>query len=528
MIGENAFRECSGLTSVTIPNSVTSIGYSAFCDCSGLTSVIFNADSCISAGLFSEYHYSEDFYSAFGGCNNLTNITFGNNVRCIPNYLCYGCRQLTTITIPNSVTSIGNHAFQNCRGLTSVTIPSSVTSIGNHAFQNCNSLTSITIPSNVTLIAGCTFKGCSGLTSVIIPNSVITIDDSAFYGCSGLTSVAIGDSVTSIGNFAFADCCGLISVTIPNSVTLIGSGAFSYCTGLSFVIFNADSCIVNYSNYHVFGDCNNLRNITFGNNVRCIPNYLCSGCYGLTSITIPNSITTIGRGAFNNCDNLTNITFGRSVTAIGDSALNGCTDILRIHMLGSNPPTVQANTFHWVHSTAHLYVPCNATTAYENAAYWNQFNIAEEFSYSFSATTADQTKGMVQVIHAPECGNLQAEVQATPYNGFHFVQWSDGNTDAHRYLVVVQDTAIQAEFAEGSGTEGIGDVDALNAKVYINDGQIVVDGAEGNPVSLYDINGRLLATRRDDFFPLRFDAPASGAYMIKIGNHPARKVVVIR
>ena len=76
--------------------------------------------------------------------------------------------------------------------------------------------------------------------------------------------------------------------------------------------------------------------------------------------------------------------------------------------------------------------------------------------------------------------------------------------------------------------EGIGDVDALNAKVYINDGQIVVEGAEGNPVSLYDINGRLLATRRDDFFPLRFDAPASGAYMIKIGNHPARKVVVIR
>ena len=106
------------------------------------------------------------------------------------------------------------------------------------------------------------------------------------------------------------------------------------------------------------------------------------------------------------------------------------------------------------------------------------------------------------------------------------MRWSDGNTDAHRYLVVVQDTAIQAEFAGGS--EGIGDVDAMNAKIYINNGQIVVDGTEGNQVWLYDVNGRLLATKQDNYTTLRFDVQASGAYLVKIGKHPARRVVVIR
>jgi hypothetical protein len=136
-----------------------------------------------------------------------------------------------------------------------------------------------------------------------------------------------------------------------------------------------------------------------------------------------------------------------------------------MHMRGSNPPTVQSSTLASVPSTANLYVPCNAVSAYENAAYWNRFNIADEYPYSFSATTADQTKGVVEVIHTPDCANWQAEMEATPYNGFHFVRWSDGNTEPHRFIVVVQDTAIQAIFAE-DGSEGIDDVDAQDVYVY--------------------------------------------------------------
>ena len=232
-IGEYAFRGCSSLTSVTIPNSVTSIVYGAFYKCSGLTSVIIP--------------------------NSVTNIW---------RYAFYGCSGLTSVTIPNSVTSIGGLAFDGCTGLTSISIPNSVTSIGYSAFSSCSGLTSVkvesgntvydsryncnaiihtktnelivgckntSIPNTVTSIGTSAFYGCSGLASVAIPNSVTSIGDSAFGSCSGLASVTIPNSVTSIGIYVFAGCSGLTSVTIPNSVTSIGERAFYNCSGLTEV-----------------------------------------------------------------------------------------------------------------------------------------------------------------------------------------------------------------------------------------------------------------------------------------------------
>ena len=144
-IGSNAFYDCKGLTSVTIPNSVTSIGNGAFAGCYGLTSVTI-PNSVTSIG-----------DSAFSGCSGLTSVTIPNSVTSIGNYAFYGCKGLTSVTIPNSVTSIGNYAFYGCKGLTSVTIPNSVTSIGNYAFQYCYGLTSVTIPNSVTSIGYCAF-----------------------------------------------------------------------------------------------------------------------------------------------------------------------------------------------------------------------------------------------------------------------------------------------------------------------------------------------------------------------------------
>ena len=151
-IGSQAFYGCSGLTSVTIPNSVTRIGYQGFLGCSGLTSV----------------------------------------------------------TIPNSVKSIGEEAFCGCSGLTSVSIPKSIESISDYAFCGCSGLTSVKIPNSVTEIGMNAFSGCSGLTSVTIPNSVKSIDKEAFSGCSALTSVILGKSVTAISSTAFEDCGDIV------------------------------------------------------------------------------------------------------------------------------------------------------------------------------------------------------------------------------------------------------------------------------------------------------------------------------
>lgn len=180
-----------------------------------------------------EYHlislsnYTVIDNSAFYNCSGLTSVTIGNGVTSIGDNAFSGCDGLTSVTIGNGVTSIGDNAFFGCSGLTSITIPNSVTSTGYQAFHNCSSLTSVTIPDSVTTISYAAFSGCSGLTSVTIGNSVRNIGSSAFDGCSGLTSVTIPDSVTFMGDYAFDGCSGLktvrISATTPPT---LGSNAF--------------------------------------------------------------------------------------------------------------------------------------------------------------------------------------------------------------------------------------------------------------------------------------------------------------
>ncbi len=246
IIGEDAFYECSSLTSVSIPDSVTAIGDDAFSFCSSLASASI-PDSVAAIG-----------NSAFSFCSSLTSVSIPDSVTAIGANPFIYCKNLTKIVVsPDhpALAVIDGVLFSKpdkrlvCypagKQGTAYQIPSGIQIIGDAAFYGCSSLTSVSVPDSVTAIGNYAFSSCSSLTSVSIPDSVTAIGDGAFYGCSSLTSVSIPDSVTTIGDEAFSSCYNLTSVCIPDSVTAIGYGAFSRCSSLTLTV-GRDSYALQY------------------------------------------------------------------------------------------------------------------------------------------------------------------------------------------------------------------------------------------------------------------------------------------
>ena len=350
-IGDCAFSGCESLKSITIPNSVTSIGDCAFSGCESLTNITIPG-SVTSIG-----------NSTFGGCTSLTviNVAAGNQNYVSVNgvlynkgkteLICYpaekkgnnykildsvtsigssafsGCASLKSITIPSSVTNIGSSAFSGCASLKSITIPSSVTEIGSSAFNGCASLKSITIPSSVTKIGWYAFKGCTSLTSIAIPDSVTEMGWAVFDGCKSLTSIVIPDSLTEIGDSTFRNCERLTSITIPDGVISVGKCAFQNCKNLTSITIPDG---VTSIGCHAFQDCKSLASITIPGNVMEIEWYAFKGCTSITSIAIPNGVTNIDEGTFENCTNLTSITIPNGVLSIENNAFQNCKNLTSI------------------------------------------------------------------------------------------------------------------------------------------------------------------------------------------------------
>lgn len=363
---KNSVFQNSGLTSVVIPNSVTTVGTQSFIDCKSLASVT------IGSGL------TQLGQNMFKGCIALESITLPGTLKKTGLTAFKGCTNLSSVTIQNGVEEILSSTFSECPALTSISFPKSVTAISGKAFSNCEALASFTVSSSNAkyYVAGNAIieKGTKvlavGCNATVIPDDVVAIGDGAFYTRKNLTAITIPASVKSIGREAF-EATGLTTVDLSGVTDLIDYHAFYNCKSLTSVVLPAT--ITSMGN-GVFASTT-LASVTIPDGWTNISDYTFRDCTSLTSVTLGSGLQTIGQYAFNKCNHLTTITIPSNVTTIGNYAFTNCNSLETVFVNATTPPTLASNYMFYngssststiIPSLTAIYVPAASVSAYKN------------------------------------------------------------------------------------------------------------------------------------------------------------------
>lgn len=364
----SAFRYCSGLTSLDLPDGLTQTG--SFTNCSGLKSLVIpNGVTSLPDGEGTSWgaNYAD---GCFTGCTSLTSITLPNQLSKIPTRCFMNCTSLASITIPNTVTDINGYAFYGCTALNKVTLSTETGMIGSYAFQNCTALSEITLPNKLVLldiyafantslkkmqlpqslteIKAYAFQDCKELESINFPPNVTDIYSYTFQNCKKLKDITLPSGLMTIQNYAFDGCSSLGKVTIPGGVQTIDEGAFQN-SGLTEVILSDG--VINLSN-NSFSGCNLLKTVTFPPSMKTIGGFSNTGvknilfaegaapeaisegafanCDSLLTVNLPNTIKSIGARAFYDCDTLQNITLPTIIESIDEFTFYSCNSLKSI------------------------------------------------------------------------------------------------------------------------------------------------------------------------------------------------------
>ena len=410
-IGKDVFQGCVGLTKVTIPDSVKKIGTWSFYMCKGLKNVDIPANMEIGDSSFRQsgleqvtvsggsvgnyaFHRIDNLEKisincetigeeAFSGCDYLTDITLGENVKTLGDKAFYTCDALERVEIPSTVTDIGEKTFYSCPALKEAIIRAGTVKAG--TFYNCRALTTLIISDNATLDGSFTARNAYAngtLETVKIGKG--EIGNSAFSNCTNLTTVELGDGVTSIGKSAFLKCTQLPSITIGNGVTSIGISAFNGCTALKAA--NIGSGAIGAS---AFQDCSRLASVTLGDGVTSIGANAFLRCTELTSMYIGSSVRTIENYAFSGCTALEEVTI--SAAQIGNQAFRSAKALKKV-TLGDDVVTIPAGAF----SNCGMGNKNNSPELYLKAGTWTSNGQKTFVAEGASITTNDDVFNQIK------------------------------------------------------------------------------------------------------------------------------------
>ena len=382
-IGNNAFKDNKRIKSVSIADSVETIGYSAFQGCTVLERVGFPENE----------KFVEIQSSTFSGCARLSEVEIPDSVTEIEDRAFKECVELASVKLPKRLEKMGGLAFGDCDKITRIEIPKSlkecyiynyllyggpfgecdglkevvfeagVTEVAQNLFCHCTGLEEIRIPDTVTVIESSAFSECTNLKQVTFSTKLTEIQSSAFSGCSKLENVQIPNGTKKIGHYVFQNCTSLLEAAIPDSVTEIGNETFRGCTSLEKVhIPNIRKTITSY----MFHECNSLKEINLPDTLTRIESYAFYNCDALTELNLPSQVKTINAYAFQDCDALTKVTIPSTVTDMGSYVFYHCDSLAEVS-LGTGLTSLPSYAFAQCPKLTGIVLPYRMTKINDNA-----------------------------------------------------------------------------------------------------------------------------------------------------------------
>lgn len=337
VIGREAFFGCTQLTSVTLPNDLTTIRTGAFMNCSSLKEIEIPASvkimessafyNCSSLEKVTIHGNCEINLRAFGNCPNLKEIIIDGNVTVIGQEAFYGDSSLVDFDF-SKIKKIGSRAFQDCSSLKSVDI-SNVETLDNYAFNRCSGIEHVTLPKNISVLPMCTFMGCSGMKEVEIPSNIKELGSRAFEGCASLEKITFDGDMTSISNYVFSGCSSLDNVVLPEGIDNL--------------------------KYECFANCESLTNISLPSTLTTIGKRAFYGC-GFTEFTVPNHVKVLGDNAFSNCSNLKKLRFDSNDVEKLQYAILESEDPTETLVLSKNVTSFLPDTMYYLQSIKNIEV----------------------------------------------------------------------------------------------------------------------------------------------------------------------------